>query len=495
MNTSASTSPSQTARRGLRLLPLGAALFVAGCAVGPDYQRPSTPAPVAFKEAPASGAQWFPAAPADALDRGPWWELFGDPVLSDLAAQVEVSNQNVAAAVAAYAQARAVLAQQSASVFPTLGLTGSERRIGGAANGGSFNASALGLQASWEPDLWGQLRRGVEGAQASAQASDATLAAARLSAQGAVATNYFLLRDADNQIRLLQQAVEAYQRALRITQNTYDAGIAAKTDVLQAQTQLASTQANLVSVQGQRPLYEHAIAVLLGKAPADFALAPMVDWKANVPAVPLGVPSALLQRRPDIAAAERAVAAANAQIGVQVAGYYPNFTLSGAYGTAAARTADLFDASAVLWSLGLSATQTLFDAGATKARVQGAEAQRNQAVAQYRQTVLSAFQGVEDQLVQTRSLTEQAEFRREASRAADLTETQLLNQYKEGQVAYTDVIIAQAAALNARQTLSQLSATQLTNAVALIQALGGGWQADSLQRDADQPAPVASAAP
>jgi NodT family efflux transporter outer membrane factor (OMF) lipoprotein len=475
-------------------LVLGAVLALAACAVGPDYQRPATPEPPAFKEAPTGGAQWFPAAPADALDRGPWWELFGDPQLNALVAEVEVSNQNVAAAVASYAQARALLSQQKASVFPTLGLTGSQRRIGGASNGGSFNAAALGLQASWEPDLWGQLRRGVEGAQASVQASDASLAGARLSAQALVATNYFQLRDADIEIRLLQAAVVGYQRALKITQNTYEAGIAAKTDVLQAQTQLASTQANLVTVQGQRPIYEHAIAVLIGKAPADFSLPADPNWKGTVPAVPLGVPSALLQRRPDIAAAERSVAAANAQIGVQTAGYYPNFTLSAAYGTAAARTADLFDASGVLWSLGLSATQTLFDAGATRGRVDAAKAQHDNTVAQYRQTVLSAFQAVEDQLAQTRSLSEQAEYRRQASEAADLTETQLLNQYKEGQVAYTDVIIAQTAALSARQTLSQLSTSRLTNAVSLIQALGGGWQAESLDREEGAAAPVASSA-
>ncbi|HEY2254987.1 MAG TPA: efflux transporter outer membrane subunit, partial [Variovorax sp.] len=463
------------------------------CAVGPDYQRPSAPEPVAFKEAPQAGAQWFPAAPADALDRGPWWQLFGDPVLNGLVEQVEVSNQNVAAAVGAYAQARALVAEQRAPLFPSLGLNGSERRIGGAANGGTFNAAALGLQASWEPDIWGQLRRGLEGARSSAQASDAQLAAARLSAQGAVATNYFQLRDSDIEIRLLQAAVEAYQRALKITQNSYDAGIAAMTDVLQAKTQLATTQASLVSLQGQRPLFEHAIAVLVGKAPAEFSLAPAPEWKGQVPAVPLGVPSTLLQRRPDIAAAERSVQAANAQIGVQVAGYYPSFTLSGAYGSASAQTSHLLDASAVLWSIGLSATQTLYDSGATRARVQGAEAQHATTVAQYRQTVLSALQAVEDQLAQMRSLSEQAEYRRQASQAADLTETQLLNQYKEGQVAYTDVIIAQTAALSARQTLAQLAMTRQTNAVALIQALGGGWQAVVLQHDEDAPAPLASA--
>ena len=463
--------------RPAMVVSLAAAL--SACAVGPTYERPGVAEPAQYKEAPQADAGWLPAAPADALDRGAWWALFGDAELNRLVEQVEVSNQNVAAAVAAYEQASALVSQQRASLFPAFDLSGGAKRAGGGGNGGAANTFQASLGASWEPDIWGQLRLGVEGAQASAQASQASLAAARLSAQGQVAINYFSLRDADAELTLLADTVQGYERALKITQNRYAAGISAKTDVLQAQTQLASTRADRVTLTGQRAQLEHAIAVLIGKAPADFSLAP-AEWIHNVPGVPLGLPSTLLQRRPDIAAAERAVAAANAQIGIQRSAYYPSLVLSGSYGSAASRVSDLFSASNTLWSLGLSVAQTLFDAGATQARVQGAQAAHDGAVARYRQTVLSAFQAVEDQLSLARSLAEQADFRREASAAADLTETQLLNRYAQGQVDYTSVVTAQASALAARRTLAQLAANRQANAVALIQALGGGWQAAPL---------------
>ncbi|MEO6033020.1 MAG: efflux transporter outer membrane subunit [Burkholderiaceae bacterium] len=462
-------------------------LAVSGCAVAPDDPRPSVVVPMAYKEAPPAEPGWLPAAPADALERGAWWQLFGDTELNALMPQVEVSNQNVAAAVAAYAQARAVVRQQRASLFPSVGLDGSARRSGGAAAVGTASSLQLGAVASWAPDVWGGLRAGVEGAQASAQASDANLAAARLSAQGELATSYFSLRAADAQLALLRASVDGYERALKITQDRYAAAIAAKTDVLQAQTQLAGTRAELATLAIQRAQLEHAIAVLLGKAPADFSL-PVAAWNMAVPAIPAGLPSELLQRRPDIASAERAVAAANAQIGLQRAAYFPSLTLSGSIGSAGPRVSDLFGASASLWSLGLSVAHTLFDAGATRARVEGAEAARDAAVARYRQTVLTAFQAVEDQLSATRYLAEQASLRRAASEAADLTEQQLLNRYKQGQVGYTDVIAAQASALSARRTLAQLAASRQVAAIALIQALGGDWQR------ADGPAQVRSQA-
>jgi NodT family efflux transporter outer membrane factor (OMF) lipoprotein len=458
------------------LLVMTTAALLSACAVGPDYQRPDIATPGAYKEAPQAAAGWFPAAPADALDRGPWWQLFGDNELNALVAQVEVSNQNVAAAVAAYAQAQALVREQRAGLFPTISADGSAKRSGGGAAGGAANNFQAGLGASWAPDIWGALRRSVESAQAGAQASDADLAAARLSAQGELATNYFSLRDPDNELVLVRASVEAYERALQITTNRYDASIAPRTDVLQAQTTLANARADLASLTAQRAQLEHAIAVLIGKAPADFSLA-AADWKMAVPAVPLGVPSELLQRRPDIAAAERAVAQANAQIGIQRSAYFPSLTLSASAGNSASRVADLFGASTSLWSLGLSVAQTVFDAGATRARVEQVEAARDAAVARYRQTVLTAFQAVEDQLSTTRSLAEQAELRRVASEAADLTEQQLLNRYKAGQVSYTDVVTAQASALSARRTLSQLAANRQASAIALIQALGGGWHA------------------
>jgi NodT family efflux transporter outer membrane factor (OMF) lipoprotein len=465
----------------LRLVAAAALSFLSACAVGPDYQRPSTAAPASFKEAQAVDAGWFPAAPADALDRGPWWELFNDADLNVLAAQVEVSNQNVAAAVAASAQARALVRQQGASLFPQLTLDGSVRRSGsgaGTANG-AVNSLQLGLGSSWEPDLWGKFARGVEGARASAQASDADLAAARLSAQGELATSYFSLRDADTELALVRSTVDGFERALTITQNRYAAGIAPRTDVLQAQTQLANTRADLATLTNQRAQLEHAIAVLIGKAPAEFTL-PAAAWNMAVPAVPLVVPSELLQRRPDIAAAERAVAAANAQIGIQRSAYFPSLGLSASYGNAGTRVGDLFGASTSLWSIGMSVAQTVFDAGATRARVEGAEAARDAAVARYRQATLTAFQAVEDKLSALRVLAEQQGLRRSASEAADLTEQQLLNRYKAGQVSYTEVVTAQASALNARRTVSQVAANRQAAAIALIQALGGGWHAPAL---------------
>ncbi|CAN5866364.1 efflux transporter outer membrane subunit [soil metagenome] len=453
------------------------AAILSACAVGPAYERPTAAVSAAYKEAPAADAGWLPAAPADALDRGEWWTLFGDAQLDGLMQQVQVSNQNVAAAVAAYDQARALVRQQRATLFPAVTLDGSAARTGG--NGrvsGTGNSTQLGLGASWEPDLWGQLRLGVQSAQASAQASEADLAAARLSAQGELAIDYFSLRDADAELALLATTVDAFQRSLTITQNRYAAAIAAKTDVLQAQTQLANAKADVAALRGQRANLEHAIAVLIGKAPGDFSLPPG-EWKTSIPAVPLGVPSTLLQRRPDIASSERAVAAANAQIGIQRSAYYPSINLSGSFGTAGSSIGDLFKASNTLWSLGLSAAQTVFDAGAIAARVEGAEAARDAAAARYRQTVLSAFQAVEDQLSTTRALAEQDALRREASQAADATEQQLLNRYKAGLVSYTEVVTAQASALSARRTLAQLVASRQTSAVALIQALGGGWHA------------------
>ena len=463
------------------LLLMTTAALLAGCAVGPNYQRPIITTSEAYKEAPAADAGWFPAAPADALDRGPWWELFGDAELNALIAQVEVSNQNVAAAVAAYAQAQALVREQRASLFPSVGADGSAKRSGGGASVGTANSVQAGVSASWAPDLWGALRRSVESVQAGAKASEADLAAARLSAQGLLASDYFGLRDADNELVLVRSSVEGYERALQITTNRYNAGIAPRTDVLQAQTTLANARADLASLMAQRAQLEHAIAVLIGKSPAEFTLA-AAPWNMAVPAVPLGVPSELLQRRPDIASAERAVAQANAQIGIQRSAYFPSLTLSGSVGYAGSRVADLFNASNSLWSLGLSVAQTIFDAGATRARVEQAEAGRDAAVARYRQTVLAAFQAVEDQLSAARSLGVQAELRRAASEAADLTEQQLLNRYKAGQVSYSDVVTAQASALSARRTLSQLAANRQTSAIALIQALGGGWRMEPLAR-------------
>ena len=462
-------------------LALATVLTATGCAVGPTYQRPTTVDVSQFKEADG----WVPAAPVDALERGPWWQLFRDAQLNTLASQVEVSNQNIAAAVAAYAQARALVRQQRASLFPTVALDGGASRTGTPGSDGSGgrvgNSFQLGIGTSWEPDVWGRLGRAVDGASASAQASAADLATARLSAQGELVVNYLSLRQLDAQKALLASTLEGFQRTLTITQNRYNAGISTKTDLLQAQIQLANTQAENVGLVRQRAQLENAIAVLVGQAPGNFNLAPLGagQWQPVVPDVPVSLPSTLLQRRPDIAAAERRVAVANEQIGIAHSAYYPSLSLSASGSTSttgnASRVADLFSAGTGAWALGLSAAQVLFNAGATSARVNAAQAAHEQAVARYRQTVLVAFADVENQLAATRVLSAQQTQRQQASVVADQVEQQVLNRYRAGQVSFTEVITAQATALSARRTLVQALADQQITAVALIQSLGGGW--------------------
>lgn len=479
----------------IRPLCLALAVALSACAVGPRYE--GAPAidnlPVAFKQ---GQGEWVRATPADALERGPWWQLFGDPVLDGLAARVDVSNQNVAAALAAYRQARALVAQQRAGLFPVVGLdTGASRsgsRDGGAGTITTTTGSTTGgttfstggrnrtryqfdIGASWEPDVWGRLARTVDSARAGEQASLADLAAARLAAQGELAASYFGLRELDAQRALLSQTLAGYERVLQITRNRYEAGIIARTDVLQAQTQLANARADLLGLERSRAQLEHAIAVLVGQAPGNFTLPADPTWSAGVPDVPLSVPSTLLQRRPDIAAAERRVAQANEQIGIAQSAWYPSLRLTGSVGAGAASLGDLFSASSLVWALGASVAQALFDAGATRAQVEGARAAFDEAAARYRQTVLAAFQDVEDQLAGVRILGQQVALREEATRAADLVEQQVLNRYQAGQVGFTEVLNAQVTAQNARRALVQLQADRQAAAVALIQALGGGW--------------------
>jgi NodT family efflux transporter outer membrane factor (OMF) lipoprotein len=450
-----------------------AACLAAGCAVGPAYQRPTAPESSAFKEAQG----WAPAAPADTLERGPWWTLFGDPVLNELAASIEVSNQNVAAAAAGYEQARALVREQRAALFPDLSLNlGAERAGSGGAAAGVRNTVRANIGASWEPDLWGRLRAGANSATASAAASAADLAAARLSAQSELATNYFSLRQVDAQKALYATSISGYQQVLQITQNRFNAGMAAKSDVLQAQTQLANAQIDELALTRQRAQLEHAIAVLLGKAPSGFALAPAA-WQETLPEIPVGVPSTLLERRPDIAAAERRVASANEQIGIARSAYFPALNLSASTGGAAGRVADLFSASNSLWSVGASVAQSLFSAGATGAAVDSAKASHAAAVARYRQSVLTAFADVEDQLAASRALGAQQGLRKAAADAADQVQAQMLNRYRAGQVSYTEVVTAQATALSAKRALVQSQADRQNTAVALIAALGGGWRA------------------
>jgi len=469
------------------------AAALAGCAVGPNYHRPSLAVAPAYKE-----QGWNPAQPAELSPRGDWWTLFNDATLNGLEARVAISNQNVAAAEAAYRQSEALVREQRAALFPTLGLDASGTRSGSGVGGsatvitsgsgstgvvtgvGSKNATntyRIDATASWAPDIWGKIRRSIENARGTAQASQADLAGAILSAQGALATDYLDLRYDDAQIALLTETVANYRKSLTITENQYKAGIAPHSDALQAQAQLSAARAQLVDLGRTRAAFEHAIAVLAGQAPETFAIAADPRWSPATPAVPPGVPSALLQRRPDVAAAERKAAAASAEIGVAVAAYFPDLTLTGSYGFASGELGRLFTAPNSLWSFGASAAEALFDGGLRGAQVSAARASYDAAVATYRQTALAAFQDVEDQLAASRVLAQEYDDRKQAADAAGAAATMVLNQYRAGQVDYTSVVTAQNTALTDQLSLLQTANLRQTTAVALIQGLGGGWTA------------------
>ncbi|MEK0435132.1 MAG: hypothetical protein RL369_1181 [Pseudomonadota bacterium] len=457
-----------------RLLLLVMSVLLGACSfgrVGPDYRKPAVVLPAQFKEADG----WTEAKPADANPREPWWQLFDDPLLNELAPRVAVSNQNIAASVAAFQQAQALVAQQRASLFPTLNLTGAATRTNVANAVTPLRRVRVDLGAAWEPDLWGRLGRSVQSAEASAQASAGELATATLSVQGELVTNYLLLRHADAQRKLLEAAVADYQRVVTITENRYKVGVAPKTDLLQAQTQLSNAQSDHAGLLSQRAQLEHAIAVLLGEAPANFSVTAASEWQMAVPMPPMVVPSELLQRRPDIAAAERRVAAANEQIGIARAAYFPSVNLTASAGGFATSAPGLLSNPTSIWSLGVALTQPIFNAGLTKSRVAGAEAAYEQEVALYRQTVLEAFQSVEDQLIASRVLTEQASLLSASASAATQAQDQVLNRYRAGQVSFLEVVIAQTAALNARRALLQAQSNRQIASVALIKAMGGGW--------------------
>jgi NodT family efflux transporter outer membrane factor (OMF) lipoprotein len=468
------------------------------CAIGPNYRRPAVETPERYKEVAGAEAAAQPTANAQppAATQAPspppeqWWTLFNDATLNDLESQVQVSNQNLAASEAAYRQSLAVVHEQRASFFPSLSVDGGVTRSGGegrSRNGtttgsgttvttSSANLYQAGASASWEIDLWGRLRRTLENAHALADASAADLAGAKLSIQGQLAIAYLQLREADAEQRLLADTVSAYGRSFEIAQNRYNAGTVAKTDLLQARTQLANAQDQLAALVLSRAQLEHAIAALVGKAASSFSLEARDQWLTAVPDIPSGIPSTLLQRRPDIAAAERRVAAANASIGIEEAAYFPTLTLSGAYDFISTSTSALFKSANESHSVGGSISEALFNGGATRARVSGARAAYDQSVAQYRQSVLTAFQDVEDQLASSRILLQQYDFRREASEAADETERLTMNQYRAGTISYTDVVVAQTAALSARRALASISLSRQTTAVSLITALGGRWE-------------------
>ena len=461
-------------------------LMLTACTAGPDYQRPAASVPAAYKEAANEVANWRVARPADAIDPGAWWSVYHDPVLDGLERQIDISNQTLKAAEAAFRQAEAIVAQARAGFFPTAQINASATRSrGGGGAGASAGRSGSGSisnffsiagSASWILDLWGKVSRAVEGDVATAQADAGDVANARLAAQGQLATDYVQLRVADELKRLLEAAVKGYSESLRISQNQYDAGITSASDVAQARTQLESTKAQAIATGVLRAQLEHAIAVLIGKPPAELAIATVASVPA-LPDIPAGLPSTLLERRPDIAAAERRMAAANAQIGVAEAAFFPAVTLSANSGSAAATLGKLLSASSRIWSFGSTLVETVFDAGARHAQVEEARAQFDATVADYRQTVLTGFQQVEDELAALRILAEQAAAEDIAVASSREAERIILNQYKAGTVAFTAVVVAQTAALTNAEAALSVRQSRLVASVALIQALGGGWDA------------------
>ncbi|MDY7564532.1 efflux transporter outer membrane subunit [Pseudomonas sp. RTC3] len=472
-------------QRPVRWLGLGlCAVFLSACAVGPDYKKPEMTTPAQFKQAEG----WRQAAPSDALARGAWWELYGDAQLNGLVEKLNSSNQTVAQFEAQYRQAKALVRSARGAFFPTLDLSASKNRSsqGAGSSSSSLTSSSSGIRdtystqlgVSWEADVWGKLRRGLEADKASAQASLADLASMQLSLQSELVQNYLQLRVIDEQKRLLESTVDAYQRSLTMTQNQYRAGISGKDAVAQAQTQLKTTQADLIDLIWQRAQFENAIAVLMGQAPADFNLAATTVIPA-LPQIPLELPSQLLERRPDIAAAERSVMAANANIGVAKAAYYPDLTLSMKGGYSSSTFTNWISLPNRFWSVGPQLAMTLFDGGQRSAEVDRTEAVYDQTVAQYRQTVLNGFQEVENYLVQLKVYEDEAGVRTEALMSARESLRLTNNQYKAGLIAYLDVVNVQTTALSNERSVLTLLQSRLIASVQMIAALGGGWNAES----------------
>jgi len=469
-------------RTPLFLLLSASVLAFAGCAVGPDYVRPAAPVTDSYGSLPPG--TWRQAKPSDGAAREPWWKAYGDPVLDGLLGQVALSNQNVLAAEAQYREAQAAVPIAKADYYPQVGSQPEftrSRTTGSGANlaGGGRSLYTLPATLSWEIDLWGSIRRNVEENVATAQASAAQLANATLSYQAALAQDYFSLRGYDDLIALLERTVASYEKYLAITKNRYASGVASEADVVQAEAQLQTAKVTLDENRLTRQQYEHAIAVLVGKAPAAFHL-DSSPLRAVPPATPPGVPTDLLERRPDIAQQERATAAANAAIGVATAAYYPSLTLGASAGFESTTLGDLFKAGSFVWSVGPSLAQTIFDAGRTHAQVYRARAAYDAQVATYRQTVLTAFQQVEDGLAGLARLEAEADAEGKAVAAARKSLEITTNQYRAGTASYLDVITTQNTALSAEQSLASIAIRRMTTSVSLVQALGGGWSAAAL---------------
>jgi NodT family efflux transporter outer membrane factor (OMF) lipoprotein len=477
------TTISPLAARAGRLFLLTAALLsLAGCAVGPRYKTPPVPAPPAYKEI----GNWKTAQPSDQNLGGNWWEIFQDPQLNALEQQINVSNQNLKAAVAQYQEARAALRYARADYYPTITTAPSAtrqkfsaNRPGSIARGTTFNDFVFPVDLSYQVNAWGRVSRNVESYREQAQASAADLAVVNLTLHADLALDYFAARTLDAEEKLLQNTVAQYEQALQLNEERYKGGLASEVEVEQARTLLETTRAQLVGVGVDRSDYEHAAAVLVGKAPADFSL-PSLPLTIPPPPIPVGVPSELLERRPDIAAAERRVASANAQVGLANAAYYPLVNIVGSGGFESGTITTLFQGPSALWAVGASAFSTIFDGGRRHALNDQAKAAYDASVASYRQTVLTAFQQVEDNLAALRVLEQEAGVQatavQSAQRSLDLSNT----RYEGGVTSYLEVITAQNVALSDEVTAVNILGRRMAGAVLLIEALGGGWERSSL---------------
>ncbi|WNF48779.1 efflux transporter outer membrane subunit [Pseudomonas sp. SG20056] len=460
---------------------LALSLALSACAIGPDYQRPELTTPAQFKQIEG----WTQATPGDVLERGNWWQLYGDSELNALVERLNVSNQNLAASEAQYRQARALVRGARAAFYPSLSSSAVATRSSQGSGTTNTNSSTSGvsksydlsLNATWELDIWGKLRRSLESSRAGFEASAADLAALKLSLQAELVQNYLQLRVLDDQQRLLDATVAAYARSLKLTENQYNAGIVPKSDVSQALTQLKSTQAQAIDLKWQRAQLEHAIAVLIGVPPSELNIV-VREQLPTLPEIPVALPSQLLERRPDVAAAERRMIAANAEIGVAEAAWYPDLTISASGGYRGSSFADWIDLPNRFWSLGPQLALTLFDGGARSAELERSEAAYDQTVAQYRQSVLDSFREVEDYLVQLRVLQQEAVIQQEALDAARESLRLIENQYRAGTVDFNSVVSVQATALNNERSTLSLLGNRLTASVQLIAALGGGWQGE-----------------
>lgn len=461
------------------IVALGVALL-GGCSLAPTYHAPNLPPlPAHFKEGDTA---WKLATPADQASRGNWWTVYGDDTLSQLETRLDANNQSLAAALAKYDAARAFESQLGAGLFPHLGVMANpvrarqsnNRPLRGSNQPNEYDSDTVGIQADFDLDLWGRIRNEVSEGRALAQSAQADFASAKLSLEARLADDYVRLRGYDIQVRILQDALSAYQRALQLTENRHSGGVASGLDVSRAQTQLDDAQAQVTDVLAQRALTEHAIASLVGVPASSFSIAPE-QTSLQVPLTPVGLPSTLLERRPDIAAAERRVFAANAGIGVARAAFFPDVSLSGSYGFQNTGLDNLLGIGNRYWALGPLATLNIFDAGLRRAQLRGAHAQWDQASAEYRQTVLTAFREVEDDLALLQQLGIEAKQEDQAFAAAQQTLNIATNRYREGIVNYLDVVTAQTAALSAQRNAETIRTRRLQASVDLIRALGGGW--------------------